>query len=95
MTQFDLFLPGGGPKVPPLGDCELIPAGPYRVSMLWDAIFNRYTPPYRIVAGEDGQTIAGFIDNLAVAVRLAELLNAHGAGDADRQADLLNQRGAP
>ncbi len=74
MAQFDLWLPDGGPKIPHLGDCEPVPAGPYAVSMLWDIERARYVPPYTITAG-NGQTIAGHIDNLAAAKLIRDLLN--------------------
>lgn len=73
-AQFDMFLPAGGPKIPSLGDCEPVPQGPYKVSMLWCMTLNRYVPPYTIVAG-NGQTIVGHIDNLAAAQLVMERLN--------------------
>lgn len=76
--QFDLWLPDGGPKIRPLGDCEPMPPGPYQVSMLWCFERSRYVPPYTIVAG-NGQTIAGHIDNLATAKLIADLLNERAA----------------
>lgn len=71
--QIDLFLPEG-PRGASLGDGEPVPPGPYRISMMRDLARQRYERPYTIVAG-NGQTIAGHIDNLAVAVLLIELLN--------------------
>lgn len=74
-SQFDLFLPDGGPRVPSLGDCEPVPAGPYRVGMTFDYGLGHRTPPYTIVAADD-RTIAGHIDNLAAAMMIADALNA-------------------
>lgn len=76
--QIDLFLPPPNERKATLGDGEEIPPGPYRIGKLFDATHERYTRPYTIVAG-DGRTIAGHIDNLAVAVLLTDLLNAQPA----------------
>jgi len=73
-SQLDLWLPEGGPTTPPLGDCEPVPPGPYRVTMLWQCLPPRWLPPYGIVAG-NGQVIAGHIDNLLAAKLIVERLN--------------------
>lgn len=77
----ELYVPPGGPKmrqVPALTAQDDLPAGPFRVSMLWDFGLDGYVVPYSIVDSQ-GRPVAGHIPSLAIARAIRDALSGGGA----------------